>query len=288
LWFHVIDADMFSLMTPTAPGLRLDNNIVLVIMIVVTLCILTWVLIYFTRRIMMGQQTHVLLSRDVIALNSANYTTISTSNMPDSVNGNTYTYLFWMKLQTFDQTSAHKVLWFRSGGTNDAVGTPVVMLDSSSNRMYVLLATNLTPAGLTFSDIVGKRVTDLRNLLRYAVAVIDYVPMTRWTHIGIIVNDRYVQLTVDGNLYSSGTVDNYAASDDLTTRPMILPARGVLYIGGQPTVQGSMTRVEFANYPMTVKEIHKIYEALPNGASALSMLGLPQYGLRNPIYRLNT
>jgi hypothetical protein len=273
----------------TAQMMAVDNNVVVVMLVSVAICLLAWLLIYITRQVVIGTNTSVLLTADILALNSANYTTITTANMPASVNGNSFTYTFWIKLMTFDQTSTHKILWFRSSGTNDALGSPLVMLDSSSNRMYVLLATNLTPLGITFSDVTGRRIDELRSNLRFAVAVIDYVPMTRWAHIGIIVNDCYVQLALDGVLYSSGTVDNYAsASSADSVRPMIKPASGTIYIGGQPSVQGSMTRLQFSNYPMNIADIKKMYDALPSGSSMFSLVGLPQYGLRNPIYRISS
>jgi hypothetical protein len=272
------------------PVPNVDNNVTLALMIAISVLLLAWLLVYMTKRVIIGTQTSVLLTNDVVPLNSPNYTTLTTSNMPASINGNTYTYMFWLKLTYFNASTTHKVLWFRSSNTRDALGVPIVMLDARSNRMYVLLTTNLTPAGLTFDDITGLRIEDLRGVLRFAVATIDYVPMSRWTHIGIIVNDRYVQLTLDGNLYSSGTVDNYAsvagASAATNVRAVIQPASGTIYMGGQPDIEGQMTRLQFANYPMLVKDIKKVYDALPTGSTGLGALGLPKYGLRNPFYKI--
>lgn len=267
------------------------NNVTLALLISVSVLLLAWILVYLTKRVIVGTQTNVVLTNDIVYLNSSNYTTLTTSNMPSSINGNTYTYMFWLKLTYFNASTTHKVLWFRSSGTRDALGVPIVMLDSKSNRLYVLLATNLTPAGLTFDDITGLRIEDLRGVLRFAVAAIDYVPMSRWTHIGIIVNDRYVQLTLDGNLYSSGTVDNYASvagtsAAAATVRPVINAASGTIYMGGQSDIEGQMTRLQFANYPMLVKDIKKAYDALPAGSSVLGILGMPKYGIRNPFYKI--
>jgi hypothetical protein len=207
-------------------------------------------------------------------------------NMPDSINGNTYTYMFWLKIDSFQYTQVHKVLWYRSSDPHNAVATPLVLLDNDSNRMYVLLATNRTNAALSLDAIVTAPLEKLKSEYRFAVSVIDYVPMNRWVHIGIIAKDRMISLVLDGELHSNGTVDTYAASSTESGRPVILPASGIVYVGGTGNVlSATLSRLEFCNYDMIASDVRKTYEQGVTG-SMLTSAGLPMYALRNPIYRI--
>jgi hypothetical protein len=264
----------------------ISQNTVVIFLVVIAVLLLAWLLVYISRNVVLGTQTRVLLTSSPIDLGTNSSVSIKAINMPDSINGNSYTYMFWIKLDSFQPTNVHKVLWFRSSDSQSAVGAPVVMLDKDSNRMYVLLATNLTNKALTLQSIVTSRPDVLRQQYRFAVAVIDYVPMNRWAHVGIVANDRYVALTLDGELHSSGTVDTYAASSAEAGRPVIVPASGVITVGGTGgAVKSQMTRLEFCNYAVTPQTVRDTYNMGVTG-SMMSSIGLPLYGLRNPFYRI--
>jgi hypothetical protein len=268
--------------------MEVSENFVILMMVSVALLLVGWTLVYILRNTVIGSQTQLLLLPSPMPLDGPNKQVITTTNMPNLMGGNTFTYHFWMRIDGYSFTQhSHKIMWYRSRGSDDVTGSPVVMMDANSNVIYILLPTNDTLKGTTINQIIGKSVDALRKEMRFAVAIIDYFPMTRWVHLGIIVNDRYVTLTLDGQLFSNGTVDTYAGTAANARRPYITAPEGQIYVGGQPAVQGKITRLAFCNYPMLQADLQKVYEAGVTGQSILSSVGLPIWGLRNPFYRIS-
>lgn len=267
--------------------MELSDNFVILLMVSVALLLVGWTIVYILKRTIVGQQTQLMLMNAPVPLDGVNKQAITATNIPNLLGGNSFTYHFWMRVDGYDfATQNHKVLWYRSRGDNDVTGSPVVMMDANSNAVYVLLPTNQTLKGTTLNQIIGKSIEAIRKDMHFAVAIIDYFPMTRWVHVGIIVNDRYVTLTLDGDLYSNGTVDTYAGTADNAQRPFITAPEGTIYVGGQPAVRGKLTRLAFGNYPILQADMKKIYEQGVTGQSVMAAWGLPIYGWRNPIYRI--
>ena len=267
-----------------------SNSTFMVVSIVVSLLLATIVIVYLARNIVLGSQQKLVILSTPTALNAPTQTTLSAVNMPNAPNGNAFSYSFWLKLTAFDFTSTHKPIWYRSASATNAIVSPMVLLDAATNQLYVLIATNRTQTvtgvngPLQISDVVGSSIADIQNNMSFAVATLGYFPMNTWAHIGIIANDQYLAITLDGTLTSSGTINTL--SNATGPRPYVLPAAGTFYVGGNANLQGSITRLTFANYAMSPEEMQADYKLGVTG-SGLASLGLPQYALRSPIYRIS-
>ena len=260
-----------------------DSGFATSFLVVVVLLLIIWVVVYIIRNVMYGTFTTVTLVTSQVPINGNTFQVVA-SNMPAAVNGNDYTYAFWMKLMDFSLTNYHKLIWYRSASPDNMAGCPLCMLDRGTNRLYFLLSTNQTSATLTRNDVVGKEIDQLRSDNSMAVVSLDYVPMSRWTHLGIIVRDRYVTLTVDGEVYANGTVSTFVGGN---TGAVISPASGTIYIGGESTVDGLITRMQFANYATSLDDMRNMYLAGPSHSMmGIGGLNIPTYGLRWPVYRL--
>lgn len=254
------------------------------ILVGIVMLLILWVVVYIVKGIVYSNLTRVMLVKDRVPLQGNSFQVVA-ENMPAAINGNDYTYGFWIKLASFEISATHKLLWYRADTAASMRGCPVCLLNKSSNKMHFLLATNLTRMDITRNDIMAKDMVDLRSSEKMAIVTLDYMPMSRWTHIAIVVRDRYVTLLVDGEVYSNGTVEGYASPG-----AVIIPPSGTIYIGGEPKVSGELTKMEFCNYAASIDEVAQMYSMGPDFrlVAVGGIINLPQYGIRSPIYKIGS
>lgn len=256
-------------------------------LVATVLLLIVWVIVYILRGVMYGSLVRVSLVKERVKLHGNGFQVVA-ENMPAAVNGNDFSYGFWIKLNDFSITNIHKVLWYRSSKVENMRGSPVCLLDRSSNKMYFILATNLTKTDLSRQDILGKAMDDVKSSESVAVVMLDYLPMNRWSHVALVVRDRYVSIFLDGEVYNSGTVDSLTGTST-NVSPVISPPSGTVYIGGEPTINGEITKMEFANYAVSVDDVKAMYLSGPTQRLVgIAGLDIPMYGLRWPVYKIGS
>ena len=131
----------------------------------------------------------------------------------------------------------------------------------------------------------------------YATFIIDYVPLQRWVNIIINVNNNMLALIMDGAIHSTRVLnqDNSLCEDNSSSN-LVSPTTGSVMIGNineqnnlMPAANGFISKLQFFNYSLsTPQHIQKIYNAGPvDSVGILKKLGLPLYGFRNPLYRID-
>lgn len=151
-----------------------------------------------------------------------------------------------------------------------------------------------TTTKLTFEDAV------LIDLSTRGV-VIDYVPLQRWVHVTVVVNETIntglMTVYLDGEVVKTVNSDSryrlsYGKEIPVNFNGVFLEGSGKdIYIGGDmnSTVgtgfSGLVSKVRFTNYDLNGREVKDIYIEGPVD-NLTSRLGLPPYGVRSPIYRI--
>ena len=131
--------------------------------------------------------------------------------------------------------------------------------------------------------------------------IIDYVPLQRWVHIAIVVNetiDKGVITTyIDGEV-----VDTISSKDRVTlSTGLAVPVNftglnitktGDVYTGGDVNdddlsqgFPGIIGKINVSNFDMNGKEVYNMYVKGPID-NLSSKIGLPAYAVRSPIYKL--
>lgn len=176
---------------------------------------------------------------------------------------------------------------------------------------------------------------------------IDYIPLQRWVHVGIVVNEDLnggtITAYIDGQLQSevnrqtplkidnpnvkmsytasgspvlsaittvnnnsiqltvntqglSATTSSKTATDssikpEFNIKTIDLDHKGDIYIGGSLSsavgagFSGLISKIQFFNYDLNAQDIYNNYLKGPID-NLLAKMGLPPYGVRNPIYKL--
>lgn len=268
----------------------------IVILIVIALILIVLVIIWIVSVVRKSSFQVVNVSDKVIRLDRAENmpVTYAGSKFPSS-NGHEFTFSFWIYLTDYDVLYAHRAL-FRRGGTVDSVnlGNPIVGLDAKTNKMYIAIKTNQSLDVRSMEDVLSKSK-------KYAVAMIDYVPLQRWVNVAFSVQDSIITVFMDGDIYSVKSITDVvnvdpvntaasaaSASNSASSRAFYSNTMGDLFIGdNKALIKGFLSKLQFFNYACTQKDMQKIYNQGPVQTSILSMLGLSAYGVRSPVYKMD-
>ena len=301
--------------------------------LVITVAIAVW-LYFIITSYALGQKM-VVLPETAYALLGTHQTVASGSNIPGTGNGQRLTFAFWIyinNMATYANLYRHVL---HRGDSGILMSSPLVYIDKNTNKLVVRFETSSATAVtgqptsmaqpfITTNNIVSTTDTNaakysgydadsnsdenkiLLDLLTRGITV-DYIPLQRWVHIAIVVNEQSSQGTVSAyvdaelvkvltsqqttyiNVTDSAGVQQ-VIQPTYSFQNMVLDKGGNVYVGGNPLdpnvgpgFDGLVSCVTFANYDMNAKNVYDLYMRGPTG-NMLSKIG---YGLRSPIYKLN-
>lgn len=242
---------------------------------------------------------------------------VDSADIPRLASGREYTYSFWVFVDKFTQQQGGipRMIFYRGSATSIADANPIVMMDGTTNKLYMILKTQgsqlvSTDRNLVDYDANLKRITDRSYFLnkdiqlstpnshKHIILSIDYVPLERWVNIAFIVDNKMITIFLDGEIYSVKSVDEYKMlkppvpdnrGNIVDYNLIIEPSGGDLYAGKygiNPVAEAYLSNLSFYNYAISLNDIKGIYRLGPFPKSWLSWFGISKYGVRNPIYKL--
>lgn len=284
----------------------LKNNLYIIIFVGVTLLIFLAVILYIIWAMKDGGIRNKTVLKTPVPLTGSNSgKPIQNSKMPVPVVGREYTYSFWLYLENFEQTPGQqKMILYRGSGTDIHSANPIIYMDELSNKMYIVIKTQgsiLNSTKINYNEDVGQIVkyntflnpeTADSDYNKHIVTVIDYIPLQRWVNIAVIIDNKIITIYIDGEIYSVRTIDDLLR---IYPAAMIVDKTdGDLHIGKNPstgaknlTINGYLSKIDFFNYAASSHDIKEVYEDGPFHKSFLSWLGLSNYGVQSPIYKIS-
>jgi hypothetical protein len=246
-----------------------------------------------------------LISGTKNGVTASQYRRFDGALVPKATNGKRLSFSFWIyinDINKFQGTFRH--VFHRGdqeiGKAQEGGPSPLVFLDPDRNKMYILMMPITLPAATkTIADGFSKDSDKYAYLTaRYGITL-DYIPLQRWVHVGVVVNENasggMIMGYLDGELVKSvttgatGSVGTTPATADITG--LNLDKVGDVWIGGSPSesvgpgFSGLVSKITFFNYDINAKDMYTDYLTGPID-SMMARLGLPAYGVRSPLYRL--
>ena len=272
-------------------------------------------------------QKRMLLSGTEVPLLCTKLNKFSITDILESGNGNKRTYCFWIYILETNNTESNKNIAYIIDPKNADItnynmkkSSLCIRLSNNSNSIQIRFGNTETNAtdpdavvNLSASDniFLTKSYGTSPDTKKYICGVeIEYIPIQRWVHVGVVLKDNYysgpeqngngsITIYIDGNFIK--TLDNknkkdysYYLDAILDTNKFELEHTGHIYIGGyeSPTgtsplgFSGLLSRFTIFNYDLNRNDIFKEYVSGPI-KGGLSSFGLSAYGIRSPIYKLN-
>jgi hypothetical protein len=227
---------------------------------------------------------------------------VDKAKLPQTLNGQEYSFSFWVFLTDMVTTADPHLLFLRGGdGTDVAGASPLVFMDGGTNKLYISVSTNQAaadaPAALSalVADAPSTAVLPVvaPSATGYLTATVDYVPLQRWVHVAFVVQDNLLTVFLDGELYGVRDVQDMTTAAAPTKRPVFGPCSGSAYVGylkaAPEQTHGFLGKLLFFNYALMQRDVLTAYTQGPAGATGvLGTMGVPDYGIRWPIYRVDT
>ena len=268
-------------------------------------------------------QKRMLLSGTEVPLLCTKLNKFSITDILESGNGNKRTYCFWIYILETNNTESYKNIAYiidpKNADDTNNINKSSLCIRLSKNSIQIRFGN--TETGVTNANAVVNLSSDNTAFLtksygtspetKYICGVeIEYIPIQRWVHVGVVLKDNYysgpehngngsITIYIDGNFIK--TLDNTNTKDYpsynsaiLDTNKFELEHTGHIYIGGyeSPTgtsplgFSGLLSRFTIFNYDLNRNDIFKEYVSGPI-KGGLSSFGLSAYGIRSPIYKLN-
>jgi hypothetical protein len=201
--------------------------------------------------------------------------------LPDMYNGNEFSYSFWVYVNssTGNNSGSDKHVMSRMTNTDDvSTANPMFFIDSDSNKLYAYVSYSSANENVLVNHLPEMKADAL---------VIDYLPIHRWLNIVLVVDNNYIQLFMDGELRQ---VKDFS-SNGITANKVPRPTQGNIVAGGNENLtsfDGFISKVQCFNYALTLDHAKIVYKTGPLPKSLLAAIGVPNYGVRSPFYRIDT
>lgn len=261
-------------------------------------------LIYWLLNRTVNKRKGYYLPETEVPILGSQVVSLPADKIPESKNGKRQTVMFWIyvyDLNKFKGTYRH--VWHRGDRTDNwEKASPSVYLDKETNKLHFTIGTMSADAyngqGWHARSATADEKYDFIQKTRGVT--IDYIPIQRWVHIAIVINEDVNNGTltayVDGELTKVETTEKSKGfklgSRSGTTRLNInnanLNKKGNIYVGGSPSDEigpgfsGLVSRIGIFNYDLNAKDIYNEYKKGP----VSSMSGKIGYGVRTPVYRI--
>jgi uncharacterized protein YxeA len=282
--------------------LSFNENIFYLIIFLVLITIIVGYFLYYiiTDNILYQQKIEVSGTEVPIICNELSEFKIS-RNLTNS-NGIKRSYGFWIYINDINKYSGNFRHIAHVGDKHEKIqnASPYIFLDKTTNQIHIRFAPK-DDTTITSGDKLNI-ITDINRLLKYdnttkrCGITIKYVPIQRWVHVVVVISDvnsGVVYTYIDGEL--SDVEDNKKFENKLHLHELNFENTGNLYVGGSALnsvvdtmgFSGLMSKFTLYNYDLNKNDIYKEYNKGPlNGL--LTSMGIGSYGLRNPVYKLNT
>ena len=308
--------------------------IVITIVGILIVGIIAFVLYYIIQKTMINQTSYQLAETSAPVL-TTKVIKCDGSPIPNPSAGARSSMCFWIYIYDISKYQGSVRHVFHRGQSTDSFNSdegntvpigPYVALDPSSSSLYVTFGKGTGKKTKTYNYIQGttkKYVNDDEILSKTDLAptpaeklkvasysrgiVFPYIPLQRWIHVGVVVNENLNGGTItgyiDGELVlsvnqstkpkpvavtnNSNTITKVTPIMSLTN--MNISNTGDVYIGGSPSdpigpgFSGLVSRIRFYNYDISAQDVYTNYQQGPIN-STLAALG---YGIQSPIYKIS-
>lgn len=286
-----------------------DNPITIIGLLVVIILafILSYIMYYFISSNLFNQSRVIISGTKMPVLcNILKKNNITKKN--PSGNGKKRTYTFWIYINDLNyMTNSYKNVAYIGDENSLKNRSPYIFLDKNNNKLFVRFSKqDITSSGddsLSNNFENAKSANDIDNMGDFYNFIsqgitIDYVPIQRWVHIAIVINDIGRSATmsayVDGDIskmITNGNEMSESQGHNYNITNLDLDKDNILYTGGnktdynQPGFSGLISKFSMYNYDLNDRDIYNDYNEGPID-NLLAKLGLGAYGIRSPVYKI--
>ena len=296
--------------------------VLLLVGVVILAFVLGIVLYYFITRSIAASKTYIIPKTDTTPTLCTKVTEFSGKDIPKADNGKRTTVSWWMYINDLNEGRGRIRRIFNRGTKMGGIADsgPFVCLNDSVNKVHIIFRTTDSSqymlGGVDQSNtttVPGFATANEAQKTAFLSSVhgitIDYIPMQRWVHVAVVVNEEssggIVMAYLDGELvktvtssttlpdvtFGVGATTTTISNVKLEIQSLDLGMQGDVYTGGDATTaypgfSGLVSQIGFTNSDLNADDIYRMYLQGPIGGNVMTKAGLPPYGVRSPVYRI--
>jgi hypothetical protein len=203
------------------------------------------------------------------------------ASAPISINGRESTYNFWINIRDWSESlNTPKCVLYRSStapegrGGGTGIANPSIWLYPNENKMMVrvstapadqdiydtnvypkYISTTSTETGLNYSQVNPANNPSKENWSTNYACDIENIPLQRWVQVSVVLWNRTLDVYINGKLVRSCILPGVPVQDKKDLQH--------IYVGGQNTFNGYISRLKYFNRAITAKEVMDLYEKGP-------------------------
>lgn len=229
--------------------------------------------------------------------------TVAADKLP-KLSGREMSLSFWVYVEDSSASEEPKRILYLGESANTADIT--VVLSKSGNTLYIVARTSAAQAAQTpLSDLATYLLSKAAAAnaagaatapgaasppaapatatnRSHCISVVEYLPLMRWVHVGVVLDLDVVSVYVDGDLYSVASVSRQVPDAVLSN-----PKGGLSTGSASQGLSGYISKVSVASYAQSVWQMKSYYGAGPVSSSWLTgAVGLDGYKLQWPIAKI--
>jgi hypothetical protein len=160
--------------------------------------------------------------------------------IPTSSQGNEYNINMWIYINDYVYRYSEDKIVIKRG--NDDSSNPTILLTANTNTLRII--TNVE----NNIESEDSENTDLAN-----ICDIPDIPLQRWVNINVSLNDKVVDVFINGNLVKTCIVNGYPK-----------PNVGAMDICKDGGFNGFISNITFTNRARTIVDIQSVYRKGPS------------------------
>jgi len=274
------------------------NTIIIGLVVVIIVALIASYGLYIYISGSLFKQSKIIIDGTKVPILCNTLSKIPIASFNESGNGMRRSYTFWIYINDLNRyPGVYKHVFHIGDSDNIQSASPYVFLDKMENKINVRFAAIKEDSynGENTSSVQNLSSDDKNNFMQQGIEI-PYVPIQRWVHIAIVVNENSNGGTImaydDGDLSKAITTGEiiYGGSP-IKINNLNLDKKGDLFVGGNfegiegPGFSGLVSKITMFNYDLNDKDIYNDYNDGPLDGYLSKYLGT--YGLRSPIYKIS-
>jgi hypothetical protein len=223
-----------------------SNRYILFLILILILAIFLWYYYSRERSDINSKLNPVLISKEIMPTNSSLSTGTPLTIPSDHPYGIQYTYNFWINVHDLDYNYGKKKnVFYNAVNSYSPNNSP-----NSDHNPFVYIAENTNALMIDIKTQDGNTIFGIQNF-----------PIMRWVFVSIVLNNRSLDVYIDGKLERSFILPNL---------PAMPTSSYVFKIGKQTntdTFSGKINRLQYFSKALGPNEIYDIYLQGPTTSS---------------------
>lgn len=280
---------------------------------IVLIAFMVAIMLYYMISYSIASSKTYILPPSKMPMLCSQQTIVGGDKIPKVANGKRMSITFWIFINDLNVNTGMIRRVFSRGSTPSVeTSSPFIAINDKLNKLHVAFSTTDTSQYMLGGDNKGSTavaagVTPAQRMAFLSSVhgiTIDYIPMQRWVHVGIVVNEEssggIIMAYIDGELVqtvtSSTKLPNVMLGSTTIQNVKLEMAnfdfsnKGDVIVGGEntsdtPGFAGLVSQIGFTNTDLNADDIYRMYIQGPIN-NILTKMGLSAYGVQSPIYRI--